>query len=162
MEVQFETKMTVSSLYDFNLQHAFKKPITILAVAFGFVGILFFIKTLKWYYLALGILIIFYTPVQLLYSAFVKIKLIPAFQDTMTYILNDEGITIKCNDQSETTPWENCVKACNTKQSYFVYTSQKSAFIFPQKDMGAKNADVLKMIATHMDPSVVKIKFGGL
>ena len=43
MEVQFDVKMSASALYDFNLQHAYKKPITILTTAVGFVLVVMFI-----------------------------------------------------------------------------------------------------------------------
>lgn len=162
MEVSFDVKMTTSLLYDFNLQHSYKKPISILSTAVGFVFILFFIKFMKWYYIAAAALLILYLPISLLRSSFMKVKLVPAFSEGMTYIINDEGITVKVGEESELVEWDKCTKACNTKQSYFVYTGKNSAFIFPQKCMGEKNVQVLQLINAHMDPKKIKIKFGGL
>lgn len=160
MEVQFDVKMNTSKLYDFNLQHTYKKPISILVTAIGFVLIVLFAAKLQWFYLVFGLIAILYTPITLLTSSATKVKLL--FPEPLHYLLNDEGITVSVGEESETIPWENCIKACNTKQSYFVYTAPNAAFIFPQKDMGDKNVDVLKMICEHMDPKHVKIKFGGL
>lgn len=161
MEVQFDVKMSASALYDFNLQHAYKKPITILTTAVGFVLVVMFIYNMTWwYYLIFGLLAIFFTPVNLFINSFSKAKMI--FTEPMTYILNDEGITVKVGEEEEKVTWDKCVKACNTKQSYFIYTSKNAAFIFPHKSMGNKNVDVLQLISEHMDPKNVKIKFGGL
>lgn len=162
MEIQFDVKMKTSLLYDFNLQHSYKKPGSILATAIGFVFILMFIRFMKWYYIVAAALLIFYLPISLLRASFMKVKLVPAFSEGMTYILNDEGITVKVGEETETIPWENCIKACNTKQSYFIYTGKNSAFIFPHKCMGEKNVQVLQLINAHMDPKKIKIKYGGL
>ena len=35
MEVRFDVQMTTSKLYDFNLQHSYKKPVSIIASAVG-------------------------------------------------------------------------------------------------------------------------------
>jgi len=162
MEVSFDVKMTTGKLYDFNLQHTYKSPAAILASCMGVAFILFFINYLKWYYLAGGLLLIFYLPVSLLRSSFMKVKMVDFFKMPVTYILNDEGITVRSGEMEDTIQWENCYKACNTRQSYFVYTGKRSAFIFPKADMGDKQGEVLKIISTHMDPKKVKIKFGGM
>lgn len=162
MEVQFDVKMTTSKLYDFNLQHSYKKPVSILATAMGVAFILLFINQMKWYFLVAAALMIFYLPISLLRSSFMRVKLLPAFQEPITYVINDEGITIKSQGEEQMVPWENCIKACNTKQSYFIYTAKNAAFIFPQKDMGDKNVQVLQLINAHMDPNKIKIRFGGL
>ncbi|MBP5529853.1 MAG: YcxB family protein [Lachnospiraceae bacterium] len=162
MEVRFDVQMTTSKLYDFNLQHSYKKPISIIASAVGVVFLFLFLQQLKWYYLAAALLLIFYLPVSLLRSSFMKVKMIDFFKEPVSYLLNDDGITVFAQGEEQTVPWSDCVKACNTRQSYFVYTGRNSAFIFPKKDMGDKTGDVLMMINTHMDPAKVKIKFGGL
>ena len=162
MEVEFDVQMTTSKLYDFNLQHSYRKPVSIIATALGVVMIFIFFNYLKWYYLAAGLLLIFYLPISLLRASFMKVKMIDFFKEPVSYILNDEGITVKAQGEEQTIPWSECTRACNTRQSYFIYTGRNSAFIFPKKDMGDKTSDVLIMINTHMDPSKVKIKFGGL
>ena len=162
MEVRFDVQMTTSKLYDFNLQHSYKKPISIIATAVGVVFLFLFLQQLKWYYIVAALLLIFYLPVSLLRASFMKVKMIDFFKEPVSYLLNDEGITVFAQGEEQTVPWSDCVKACNTRQSYFVYTGKNSAFIFPKKDMGDKTGDVLMMINTHMDPAKVKIKFGGL
>ena len=41
MDLEFDVKVTPGVLYDFKIQHTYKKPITILATALGFVSIYF-------------------------------------------------------------------------------------------------------------------------
>ena len=162
MEARFDVQMTTFKLYDFNLQHSYKKPVSIIATAIGAIFLLLFINYLKWYYIAAAVLLIFYLPVSLLRSSFMKVQFIDYFKEPVSYVVNDIGITVRAQGEEQTVEWKDCVKACNTRQSYFVYTGKNSAFIFPKKDMGDKTADVLKLISTHIDPSKVKIRFGGL
>ena len=162
MEVSFDVQMTTSKLYDFNLQHSYKKPVSIIATAMGVVFIILFIQAMKWYYIVAAALLIFYLPISLLRSSFMKVKMIDFFREPVSYLLDDNGITVSAQGEQQTIPWSDCTKACNTRQSYFVYTGRNTAFIFPKKDMGDKTSDVLQMINTHMDPAKVKIKFGGL
>ena len=162
MEVRFDVKMTTSKLYDFNLQHSYRQPISIIATAIGVIFIFMFVNYLKWYYLVAAALLILYLPLSLLRSSFMKVKMLDVFNEPISYLLNDKGITVYAQGEEQTIEWKDCTKACNTRQSYFIYTGRASAFIFPKKDMGDKTMDVLQMINTHMDPSKVKIKFGGM
>ena len=162
MEACFEVKMTTSKLYDFNLQHAYKQPISLISSALGVIFLILFINYLKWYYLAAGLLLLFSLPISLLRSSFMKVKMLEYFREPIAYVVNDEGITVKAMGEEQLIEWKDCTRACNTRQSYFVYTGKNSAFIFPRKDMGDKADDVLKLICSHMDAKNVKIRFGGL
>ena len=42
LDLEFDVKVTPGVLYDFKIQHTYKKPITILATALGFVSIYLF------------------------------------------------------------------------------------------------------------------------
>lgn len=161
MELEFDVKMTPGVLYDFKIQHAYKQPITILATALGFFSIyLFFIREeYRFLFLILGILFIVYEPITAMYRSYVQVKLMPTFQQPLHYRLCEEGIEISQNGESQIAKWEQCVKACNTRKSIFVYTSKNNAFIFPRADMGNRTEDVIQYIATHVTPDVMKIRF---
>ena len=111
MEVKFDVQMTTSKLYDFNLQHSYKKPVSIMATALGVVFIFLFARYLTWYYLVAGILLIVYLPISLLRSSFMKVKMIDFFKEPVSYLLNDEGITVSAQGEEQTIPWSDCVKA---------------------------------------------------
>lgn len=159
MEVEFDIKMTFSALYDFKLQHSYKQAIPIICTALGFVMILLFFRESKWYFLAGGILLIIYLPLSLLRSTLIQMKTVEAFKKPVHYRLCNEGIEVSLGEEKQLIPWENCVKACGTKNSYFIYTSKNTAFVFPKSSMGDNTMNVLEMISTHMEPAKVKIRF---
>lgn len=161
MELEFDVKVTPGVLYDFKIQHTYKKPITILATALGFFSIyLSFVREeYKLIFLFLGIVFIVYEPITAAYRAYVQAKLTPAFQQPLHYRLCEEGIEISQGEEKQMAKWEQCVKACNTRKSIFVYTSKANAFIFPRTDLGNLTEDVISYIATHVSPDVMKIRF---
>ncbi len=161
MDLEFDVKITPGVLYDFKIQHTYKKPITILATAIGFFSIyLFFVREdYRFLFLLLGIVFIVYEPLTAIYHSYIQAKLTPAFQQPLHYRLCEEGIEISQNGETQMAKWEQCVRACNTRKSLFVYTSKVNAFIFPRTDLGNQAEDVIAYIATHVSPEVMKIRF---
>lgn len=162
LDLEFDVKVTSGVLYDFKIQHTYKKPITILATALGFVSIyLFFVRedNTRFLLLFLGILFIVYEPLTAAYRAYVQAKLTPAFQQPLHYRFCEEGIEVSQNGETQMAKWEQCVKACNTRKSIFVYTSKVNAFIFPRTDLGNQADDVIAYIAKHVSPEIMKIRF---
>ena len=161
MDLEFDVKVTPGVLYDFKIQHTYKKPITILATALGFFSIyLSFVREdYKLIFLFLGIVFIVYEPITAAYHSYVQAKLTPAFQAPLHYRLCEEGIEISQNGEVQLAKWDQCVKACNTRKSIFVYTSKVNAFIFPRADLGNQTEDVIAYIAKHVSPDIMKIRF---
>lgn len=161
MDIEFDVKITPWVLYDFKLQHTYRKAITILATAAGFVAIyLSFVREQqKLLLLFIGIALIAYEPLTALYRSFVQAKMLPAFQQPLHYRLSEEGIEISQGEEKQMATWEQCVKACNTRKSIFVYTSKSNAFIFPRADLGSQTEEVIGYIAMHIPPDIMKIRF---
>ena len=161
LELEFDVKITPGVLYDFKIQHTYKKPITILATALGFFSIYlaFAREEYKILFFILGIVFIVYEPLTALYHSFIQARLTPAFLQPLHYRFCEEGIEVSQNEESQMAPWEQCVKACNTRKSIFVYTSAKNAFIFPRADLGNQTEDAIAYIAKHVPPTAMKIRF---
>lgn len=162
MEANFDVKMNFGTLFDFKMAHAYRQPINLIASAAGVGGILMFFRFEQWYYIVFGILLIVYTPFVLLKNSAMQMKLVEAFKQTVHYHLDDEGITVTIGEQSQTVGWDTVTKARNTQKSYFLYTSSKSAFIFPLNQMGEERDAVLRLMCEHVDPKKIKIRYGGL
>lgn len=160
-ELEFDVKMTTGVLYDFKLQHIYKQPITILATAMGCFSLyLSFIREeYRILFILVGIALIVYEPLTALYNSFLQIKMNPAYANPLHYSVNEEGISISLDGQSQTAKWEQCTKACNTRKSIIVYTGKRNAFIFPRADAGEYTEDLIAMIAEHMPPEKMKIRF---
>lgn len=75
----------------------------------------------------------------------------------------DSAETAEDEEQEDTSPkpfpWDAMYKAVSTKNSIILYTTRVNACIFPRKQLGGHTTDVIKMIATHMPPKKVKIRY---
>ena len=112
----------------------------------------------QWIYLAAGIVCVFYQPVALYMRAKRQVSTSEVFKMPLHYVLDDNGITVKSGDATDSMGWDRMYKAVSTSRSVIVYTNRVNACIFPKDDMGGSKDDVIKIISTHMDPKQVNIK----
>lgn len=158
-EVQFTVSMSAKILYDYMINHAYTGTSGILGTCFGALGILFFLRTSFILYLIIGLILIFYLPVNLWTQSVKSMTVNAAFKKPLEYKLNSEGITVSQGDTSQTASWDQCTKAVSTRQSIVVYTGKKNACIFPRKQLGDKLSPAIAVLAENMDPKRVKIRF---
>lgn len=159
--IEFDVKMTVGTLFNFKVQHAYKQAITILATCAGFVlCFLFFTKQqTSLIYPIIGAILIFYVPVTNFYNAFMQVKLVPGFQKPLHYRICEEGIEVSQDEEKQMLAWNEVVKATGNQKSIFVYSSKRAAFIFPRACMGEYTIEVIAMIARNIPPQAMKIRY---
>lgn len=160
-EIEFDVKMTMGILFDFKIQHAYKKAITILATCAGIVLWFLFItgQQTSLLYPIIGTVLILYVPFTNLYNSFVQVKMLPGFQKPLHYRICEEGIEVSQEEEKQMLLWEQVVKATGDKKSLFVYSTQNAAFIFPRKCLEENTVEVIAMIARNIPPKNMKIRY---
>ncbi len=160
MKIEFDVKMTVAKMYDYMLYHTFHGMQGLLGEIVGVLLIIGFVITdpHKWIYLICGLIVLFYLPVALLVNASRQVKLQPAFQDKLHYVLSEEGIEVHVGDQVDFQPWEAVHKAVCTSKNLIIYTSKNAASLFPRADLGDQEVPVIEMISKHVDPKKVNLR----
>ena len=140
------------------LMHTMKSFSGILGEVVGILLVACFFATYKWLYLVAGIIVIFYLPVAIYLNAKKQVMLNPVFKKILKYTLDEEGMTITVDEESDSQKWSDMHKAVSTFKSIVIYTNKINACIFPKEDLGDKLPDVIRMISTHMDPKKVNIR----
>lgn len=158
MKCEFDVRMTVPALYDYNMYHTYTGASGIIGTAAGALLLIVYISNMQPVYLVAGLIIILYNPVALYISAMKQVRLNPAYRQPMHYVLDDEGVTVTLGEESLNVEWDKMYRARSTNQSIILYTGPKSAWIFPKHDLGQKRYDVIEQISTHMEPARVKIR----
>jgi hypothetical protein len=160
--MEFSVKMTTLVLYNYLLRQAytgfsgwFGNILGVMMIALYFVEGNF--QGVYWALIA-GLVVIFYTPLNLLSKAKKQMLFNQAFKNPLHYTVNEEGIQVSQNDQTVLTPWGQLYKAVSTGKSIIIYTSRYHAWIFPRKDLADQENKLIEMISTHMPPARVKIK----
>lgn len=158
MRAEFDVNMTTGKMYDYMLRHTFTSFAGIVGELLGLVLVAGFFVTGQWLYLLCGVICLFYQPVALYLGAKRQVSGNEAFRQPLHYVLDDNGITVKSKDATDSMTWDKMYKAVSTTRSVIVYTTRINACIFPKEDMGAVKDDVIKIISTHMDPKQVNIR----
>lgn len=158
MRAEFDVNMTTGKMYDYMLRHTFTSFSGIVGELLGIVLLVGFFVYGQWIYLAAGIVCVFYQPVALYMRAKRQVSTSEVFKMPLHYVLDDNGITVKSGDATDSMGWDRMYKAVSTSRSVIVYTNRVNACIFPKDDMGGSKDDVIKIISTHMDPKQVNIK----
>ncbi len=156
--VEFDVKIKSGDLYDYMLRHTYYSPSGMLGSGVGAIMVVVGAMRVQWLFVILGAVLLLYLPYTLAIKSKQQALLNPAFKETLHYVLNDEGITVSQNGESQTQKWEDMHKAVSTNKSIIVYTTKVNACIFPKRDLAEKTSGVIQMISTHMDANKIKIK----
>ena len=156
-----DIEMSTAVLYDYLVHHAYSGTAGILGTCAGALGIMFFIKSggTAYIYLILGLVIIFYLPVKLRLQAAKTMQLNSAYKAPLHYVLDENGITVSQNEETQTIAWDKCIKAVSTKQSIAVYTGKNNASLFPRKQLGDNLPAFVAVLAENMEPGKVRIRY---
>lgn len=158
MKVEFDIKITAADLYDYMLAHTYSGFSGLFGSIVGALFIIYSVSSGVWYYLAAGIVILFYIPCSLFMRAKKQAATNEFFKNPIHYTLSDEGVTVTQGEYEMTQPWAIVVKATSTNRSLLLYTSKVNAWIFPKRELAEKREEVIQMISTHVAPDRVKIK----
>lgn len=159
MELEFDVTMTSGVLYDYLLRHTYYSASGLIGTMVGALLIIYFFAKGGFLFLLAGCVILLYLPWTLFLKSRQQMLRTPAFQKPLHYKLSEEGIQVSQGEEIQMQGWEQMYKAVSTGKSIIVYTSRWNASIFPRKDLGEMEAQVIRMISTHMPPAKVKIRW---
>lgn len=156
--VECDIKISAGDLYDYNLKYTYGKPVNIIAEIAGVLAVCYGIYSKNIPLAVIGGAVLIYLPVTLWIRSAQTAALTPAFKKPLHYVLDDDGLTVSQEDQTQTVEWDKCIKAVSTTRSILLFTSGVSATIFPKAQLGDKTPLVIRTISAHMPPDRVNIK----
>ena len=158
MKLEFDIEISAADLYDFMLYHTYTGFSGLFGTVIGALFVIYFTMTGVWYYLAAGLLIIFYIPCSLFMRAKKQALTNNFFKKPIHYSLSDEGIRVTQDEYDMTLPWDKIVKAVASGRSIFLYTSKVNAWIFPKHILTTHKNDLIQMVSEYVAPDKIKIK----
>lgn len=158
MSAEFDVKMKTGKMYDYMLRHTFTSFAGIVGEFLGIVLVAGAFVYKQWIYIIFGMICILYQPVALYFRAKRQVTGNEVFKDSLHYIVDDNGITVRSGDNTDSLTWDKIYKAVSTSRSVIVYTGRVNACIFPKEDMGPVKDTVIQIISTHLDPKQVNIR----
>ncbi|MBE5869408.1 MAG: YcxB family protein [Lachnospiraceae bacterium] len=156
--IEFDVKIKAGDLYDYMLRHTYNSPAGILGSGVGAVMVVAGAMQGKWLFVILGAILLLYLPWSLWIRSSRQVLSNPAFAKPLHYCMDEEGVSVSQDEQTQKLSWADMYKAVSTGKSIILYTSKVNACIFPKRDLKDKSMQVIRMICTHMDASKVKIR----
>ena len=157
-EIEFKIQIKAGDLYDYMLRHTYHGAQGLLGSCVGALAILLFLGNHQVIYLIAGIVLFVFLPWTLFLKSRQQMLTTPAFMKPLHYVLNEEGISVSQEGVTECQKWEDMHKAVSTSKSIIVYTNPVNACIFPRRELGDRQQQVIAYISTHMDPKKVNIR----
>lgn len=158
-QLEFDIKITSGDLFDYMLRHTYHSAQGLLGTCVGVLAIFMFLNNFQPLYLIMGIVIILYLPWTLYLKSGQQAQNNPVFKEPLHYVFDEEGITVCQGEVSEKQNWKDMHRAVATGRSIIVYTNRVNACIFPRKQLGGMEQQVLAYISTHMEPKKVNIRY---
>ncbi len=158
MELDFDVRINVGVLFDYLMRHTYTSLQGIVGVVIGILALAYYFWSFDLMYLLIGLVVLLYLPITLLMKAVAQARTNPAFKDVIHYHLDAEGITVSQGELKQTMFWDRMVKVVATSKSIILYTSPVNASIFPKKDLGDKEGQLLLVLKEYLPPEKLKIK----
>ncbi len=165
MKTEFDIQLKPIDMYRYNLYHtytSFGGYFALLAAAATFAGA---VKTFgrvsasyTFLYTALGVILLFYTPVTLYLRSRQQVLGSPVLKNSLHYLVDDTGITTRQGEASSTLAWDQVYRVVATRHNILVCSNPRSAFIIP-RDQAAQEYDAIRQIAqAHLEKYRFKMK----
>ncbi len=149
MNLEFDIKLQESDLFRFNMYHSYHKVGTWM---FTFIGLVIFVISFTtmdeitanytMLYRACGLLLIFYTPVNLKTTAKLRMRQNSSLAKTLRYNFSERGICVSyaetegedVHEAADETivSWNELYRIIETKTLLLIYTSRINASVLPK------------------------------
>lgn len=164
-KIQFSVQMNAKEVYRFTMYHVYHGFTGILGVCLSiaaFITLLVSFNSLTDQTRAILILVaawfIIIDPVILFMRSRGQVKSNKTYQKPLDYTLNNEGITVSQEEQSQTISWEHLMKIVENKSQYLVYSNKIHAFIFPKTSLEDNGEAVREMFLHYAKEYSIPVK----
>lgn len=164
--MKFKTKIKTNELFQFLIRHSYAGLSGKIGLVISLWAAVMFLKGLPEFagnetkMIVLGFLALLFTVVNpvMLYTKAKKQSLTnPAYKNIMEYELEEEGIKLYVGEQEGGIPWDRIVQIKESSSLYMLYTTRINAFLWPKKDMGEQEKEIMNYVLDHIDPNAVQL-----
>lgn len=152
-EIEFQVKLQTKDLYRFTMRHTYVSigGVFSLLVSFGCLGICLanfrqLVPSTIAVLLIVAALFTVIQPVMLYGKCAAQVKRSKDIKDELSYILSEEGITVRQGEEEARIKWYQIRKVVYGGKGIYVYMSPVRAFIFPRESCGERYGEIQRMV----------------
>ena len=165
MKIEFDITLNSKDMYRFSMYHAYTTSQGIISILIAILCLFVSVRTyqsVEWTYTALyaifGVLFLLYIPVNLYLRSKQQILSSKELQNTLHYMVDDNGIHTSQNDASADLPWDAVYKMIATRHNVLVYSNRVNAYIIPKSQIEKEYEKFLQIASTHLPKYRLKKK----
>lgn len=166
-EIRFSVKMKVIDMYRFlmYLSYSGRSCVINMVISVGaLVLLLAGVADSTGARVALGIiaaLFLVVNPIFLYYRAAKQVKLNPAYEKPMEYLVNDEGILISQGEETMPVEWECLTKVVEKKHAIYVFANVSAAvfLLLPKSALAEKEEPFREMLKKKAEGTACRCKW---
>ncbi len=155
----FSVQMTVKEVFRFSIHHSYCKASGIIGLLMSVISLVVLLACFhdlgdreKAVLLIVALWFTILEPLTIYTRAKGQVKRNPTYKKPLNYTLDQEGITVSQDEQSQSIAWNQLMKIVETKTQYLVYSSKVHAFVFPKSSLGDSREEIKQfMIASTRD-----------
>ena len=166
--ITFSVQMTWKEIYKFTMYHTYHSFAGILGVILSIMALANLILSFdklsdqsKTIMTIVAAWFLIFEPLRMLMRSKSQMKLSKAYKKPLNYIVNEEGITVSQDEESQTIEWKQLFKIVETKSQFLVYSNRINSFIFPKSSLEGQVDDLGNVMAEYSKDTTVKL-LGGM
>lgn len=160
----FSVQMTTKEVFRFSLHHSYFKLSGIIGVCMSLIALLIFVLCFndlgdqnKAVLLIVALWFTVLEPLTIYTRAKSQAKRNSTYKKPLNYTLDQDGITVSQDEQSQSIKWNQLMKIVETSTQYLVYSSKVHAFVFPKESMKEEQNEIEKFMVECTKETNVKI-----
>lgn len=164
-EVRFSVQMTAKEIYKFTIYHTYHGFSGLLGLGLSLlalVNIIFnFSEMTDQNRVIMIIVACWFTilePFMMIGRSRSQVKRTKAYQKPLQYLIDENGITVMQEEESQTIAWDKMMKIIETNSQFLVYSSRIHAFIFPKSAMENQTDTLKQLILQYTEGTGVQLK----
>lgn len=166
--IAFSVQMTWKEIYKFTMYHTYHSFAGILGVILSVMALANLILSFdklsdqsKTIMTIVAAWFLIFEPLRMLMRSKSQMKLSKAYKKPLNYIINEEGITVSQDEESQTIEWKQLFKIVETKSQFLVYSNRINSFIFPKNSLDGQVDCLGTVMAEYSKDTKVKL-LGGM
>lgn len=153
-EITFHVKLKTKDLFRFTMRHTYVSVGGIFSILLSLGCLIFCLVNIRRLSVStIGVLLVvaaLFTviqPVMLYVKCMAQVKKSKDIKDDLTYVLSEDGITVRQGEESANVKWYQIRKVVSARRGIYVYMSPVRAFIFPKDGCGQQFDDIGQMVS---------------
>lgn len=166
--ITFSVQMTWKEIYKFTMYHTYHSFAGILGVLLSIMALANLIISFdklsdqsKTIMTIVAAWFLIFEPIRMLIRSKNQMKLSKAYLKPLNYTINEEGITVSQDEESQTIEWKQLFKIVETKSQFLVYSNRINSFIFPKSSLEGQADELGAVMAEYSRDTRVKM-LGGM